>query len=168
MIKVVITGPESTGKTTLAQSVGEHYHLSWVAEYARIFLNQLNRPYEQADLLSIAKGQLASEKAAETKEQKLILCDTSLEVIKIWSEVKYQDCHPWILDSYAQQQVDLYLLCAPDIPWQPDPQREHPQERERLFAIYQRELAGTRHAEIRGSHEQRLATAIQAIGALGI
>ncbi len=165
MVKIVVTGPESTGKTTLAQQLAAHYQTAWVAEYARIYLNNLHHPYELADLLSIAKGQLASEEVARMKDQKLLICDTSLEVIKIWSQEKYQTCHPWILDQLQKQQIDLYLLCAPDIPWQPDPQRENPEDRHRLFTIYQHELEKS-HMEIRGDEDQRLSIAIQAVDSL--
>lgn len=166
MIKIVITGPESTGKTTLTQKLANHYQTAWIREYARIYIDNLHRPYTQEDLLSMAKGQLASEEIAKMKGQNLIICDTSLEVIKIWSEVKYQTCHPWILDKLQKQKVDLYLLCAPDIPWQHDPQRENPEDREWLFAIYQNELKGKNYAEIWGKEDKRLGTAIQAVDAL--
>lgn len=166
MIKIVITGPESTGKTTLAQGLGRHYQTDWLREYARIYIDNLHRPYEQEDLLIMAKGQLASEEAARMKGQNLIICDTSLEVIKIWSEVKYHACHPWILDKLQKQKVDVYLLCTPDIPWQPDPQRESPEDRERLFTIYQHELEDKNYIEIRGDETKRLSTAIQAVDTL--
>lgn len=163
-IRIVVTGPESTGKTTLAQALAQHYQAYYVKEYARIYLDNLNRPYEEQDLLNIAKGQLASEEAAKAK--KVLICDTSLEVIKIWSEVKYKRCHPWILEKYRQQKVDLYLLCAPDIPWEYDRQRENPDGRNKLFSIYKQELKEKNHAEIRGERAERLQTAIQAIDVL--
>ncbi len=166
MKKVVITGPESTGKTTLAQALALHYQTYWVREYARIYMDHLHRPYEEADLLAIAKGQLASEEVAKAKASRLMICDTSLEVIKIWSEVRYNRCHPWILDKYQQQKVNLYLLCAPDIPWAPDPQRENPEDREALFKRYQQELKEKNCIEIGGNRQERKSIAISAIETL--
>ncbi len=165
-LKVVITGPESTGKTTLAEALAGHYQTFWVKEYARIYLDQLQRPYQEDDLLAIAKGQLASEQAAQTKAGKLLICDTSLEVIKIWSEVKYKRCHPWILAQLRQQKTDLYLLCTPDMVWEYDPQRENPQDREALFTLYKQMLEGKNYVEIAGSKEKRIQAAIQAVDAL--
>ncbi len=164
--KIIITGPESTGKTTLAQGLSGHYQAFWVKEYARIYLDQLQRPYQEDDLLAIAKGQLASEQAAQTKADELLICDTSLEVIKIWSEVKYGRCHPWILEKLRQQKTDLYLLCTPDIPWACDPQRESPQDREALFTLYKQMLKDKNYVEIAGNKEKRIQTAIQAADAL--
>ena len=161
MKKIVITGPESSGKTTLAEQLAAHFHTLHVKEYSRIYLHNLSRPYEEADLFNIAKGQLASEEVAKAKVKDLLICDTSLEVIKIWSEVKYNHCHPWILEQYQQQQVNLYLLCSPDIPWEYDPQRENPADRNVLFKRYQHELTGKSVIEIRGSREERLRSAIQ-------
>lgn len=164
--KIVVTGPESTGKTTLAQSLAKHYATSWVREYARIYIDNLNQPYEEEDLLAIAKGQMASEAAAKAKMNRLLICDTSLEVIKIWSEVKYRRCHHWILEKFRQQQVDLYLLCAPDIMWTYDPQREHPDDRDQLFLKYKETLKERNYVEIRGEGEARFRIARQAIDAL--
>lgn len=166
MRKIVITGPESTGKTTLAQALAKHYQADWVREYARIYIDNLSRPYQEEDLLTIAKGQLASEEVAKAKVNKLLICDTSLEVIKIWSEVKYSRCHPWILEKLRQQKVDLYLLCVPDIPWKYDPKRENPDDRDQLFLMYKAELKGKNYTEIQGERKERLQISTQAIDVL--
>jgi len=167
MQKIIITGPESTGKTTLAQQLAQHYQTVCVPEYARDYIDQLNRSYEEYDLLEIAKGQVSREDEFAAKHNPdLLICDTSLLVIKVWSKVKYQRCHPWILEQFNQRQVDLYLLTFPDIPWEPDPQREHPHQREMLFQLYQQELQKKLHVVVRGSREQRLHTAIEAIDRL--
>src|SRR5690606_31123528 len=86
MKKVVILGPESTGKSTLSQQLATHYHTEWVPEYARQYLEELGRPYEQHDLLTIAAGQLGLEDEMAQKAQGLLICDTDLYVIKVWSE----------------------------------------------------------------------------------
>jgi nicotinamide riboside kinase len=95
MQKIIITGPESTGKTTLAQQLAQHYQTVWVPEYSRDYIAQLNRSYEEDDLLEIAKGQVRREDEMVAKHTPdLLICDTSLLVIKVWSKVKYQRCHP--------------------------------------------------------------------------
>ena len=165
MQKIVITGPESSGKTTLAASLAEHYQVPWVAEYARDYLNQLDQPYQEKDLLTIAQGQISREdRAAQTTD--LLICDTSLLVIKIWSEYRYDHCHPWILEQLAQRPVTLYLLCSSDIPWEYDPQRENAQDRDILFEQYQQALTNQPYVTIRGNRTQRLQQAINAINLL--
>lgn len=164
MQKIIITGPESTGKTTLAQQLAQHYQTVWVPEYARDYIDQLNRKYEEDDLLEIAKGQVAREDEIVTKyNPERLVCDTSLLVLKVWSLVKYQRCHPWILEQLDQRKVDLYFLTYFDIPWEADPQREHPHQREKLFQIYERELQNKPHLIVGGSREERMKTAVQAI-----
>ncbi len=166
MKKIVVTGPESTGKTTLAQQLGEYYQTIWVREFAREYLSQLNRDYQESDLLKIAQGQVQKENETAVQANQWLICDTSLEVIKVWSEVKYGRCHPWILKQLRQRTADLYLLTAPDIPWAPDPQREHPAQREALYQIYVRELEDKPYIEIWGNREKRLNTAINKINSL--
>ncbi len=167
MRKIIITGPESSGKTTLAQQIAQHYQTVWVPEYARDYIDRLNRDYEETDLLQIAQGQVNREDEFAAKYNPgLLICDTSLLVIKIWSQVKYKRCHPWILEQLKQRKVDVYLLAYPDIPWEPDPQREHPHQRMELFHIYEKELQDKAHIVVKGNEAQRLHTAIQAISSL--
>lgn len=155
--KVVLTGPESTGKTTLAQQLAAHFGAHWAPEFAREYLENLNRPYEQNDLLAIAKGQIRLENRLLKKSEKLLFCDTDLITVKIWSEFKYGACHPWVLKTIAERQYDLYLLCVPDFPWQPDPQRESPFDRDRLFRMYKENLlaSGKQFVEISGAGKER-------------
>lgn len=170
MKKIVVIGPESTGKSTLSAQLAAHYQTLWVPEFAREYLTQLNRPYEQEDLLQMAKGQLKSEDTAAEKANELLICDTDLHVIKVWSEAKYGDCDPRILELIASRKYDLYLLTYIDIAWEDDPLREHPkpEEREYFYQIYRDIVmnSGTPWADIRGGYEQRLQTAIAAVGSL--
>jgi NadR type nicotinamide-nucleotide adenylyltransferase len=163
LLKVIITGPESSGKTTLAGQLSASLAEPWVPEYARDYINKLDRKYREDDLLQIAGGQVSREKAYAQKAARLLICDTSLEVIKIWSEYRYGNCHPRILKQLEQSRPDLYLLCAPDIPWEYDPQRENPDDRDALFELYRNELNGQNVQEIRGSQRERIRTAGQAV-----
>jgi len=140
MLKIIITGPESSGKTTLCKALSKHFNISFAKEFARHYINSLERGYTQNDLVSIAKGQLECEFNYD-------LLDTDLITIKIWSEYKYGSCDKWILTQIEKQKSEkrFYLLCKPDIPWQTDNQRENPNDREELFKIYKQELENLGH-----------------------
>ena len=138
--KIAIVGPESTGKSTLANALADHFNTNAVQEYAREYIDQLSRDYLQRDLLEIAAGQLKKEKEALQKSAQVLVCDTNLLVIKIWSEFKYGYCDPALLQMMNLDSFVHYFLTDIDIPWTFDPQREHPHKRAELFDIYQKEL----------------------------
>jgi nicotinamide riboside kinase len=140
LLKIIVTGPESSGKTTLCNSLSKHFNLPFSKEYAREYLNTLKRDYNPDDLLKIAKVQLQTENGLQ-------LLDTDLITLKIWSEYKYGSCDKWILTQIEKQKSEnrFYLLCSPDIPWQADKQRENPNNREELFEIYKVELEKLDH-----------------------
>jgi NadR type nicotinamide-nucleotide adenylyltransferase len=163
--KVCVIGPECTGKTDLSRFLSEHYKTSWVEEYARAYLNKLGRPYDQIDLLKIAHGQLRMEDEWIYDAKKIMVCDTNLIVIKVWSEHKFGNCDPDILKKIAERKYDLYLLTNVDIPWAEDPQREHPDKREHFWNIYKNEISATGipFVEISGERETRRKKAIDAI-----
>jgi NadR type nicotinamide-nucleotide adenylyltransferase len=163
--KIAIVGPECTGKTWLSMELARHYQTEWVREYARGYLDKMVRPYEQHDLLTIAQGQMLIEDEFLRDANRVLLCDTNLLVIKIWSEVKYKTIHPWILNEMAKRKYDLHLLTYIDVPWEDDPQREHPDFRNELFTMYKNELdaLGVPYTVIKGSMEERLVSAQRAI-----
>ena len=98
MKHVVFTGPECSGKTTLSKKIAKTFNLPLVEEYARSYLKNLNRAYEYSDLTNIAKGQIDAEnKQKKNSDKKVLICDTNLQVIKIWSEVKYSKCDSFII-----------------------------------------------------------------------
>lgn len=138
--RIAITGPECTGKSNLAEDLAWHYKTVWVPEFARFYIDRLDRPYHYDDILAIAKEQFYQADKMASLANHLLFCDTELIVTKIWCEYKYSKCHPWILENIEKQNFDLFLLTKPDISWQPDPQREHPDKREELFELYIREL----------------------------
>lgn len=157
MIKIAITGPESSGKTTLAQHLAAHFGAPCVQEYARLYLDSIGRPYDAGDLPVIALRQLGWEQALAASNPPLLICDTDLFVLQIWSEFKYGYCPPLILQYLREARYTAHILCRPDIPWAFDPLREHPQHREVLFALYLRALqhAGATFIIVDGSEEQR-------------
>jgi len=164
--KIVITGPESTGKSILAKKLSEHFGQANTEEEARAYLNELERPYNYHDLYNIAKRQIATEDAFLNSDISMLFCDTDLITIKIWSEVKYGKVDARILRLIENRYYDFYLLCYPDIPWVPDPLRENPHNRHELFELYMEELLnyGKKFIVIEGSdYHKRIGTAIQAV-----
>ena len=135
MIKISITGPESTGKSWLAEQLARHYATAWVPEFARTYLEETGRPYTYEDILYIAQQQHHSEVKAG-QHSGMIFCDTDFCVTRIWCQVKYGKCHPWIESELDKNEYGLYLLCDIDLPWQYDPLREHPEMRRELFGMY--------------------------------
>ena len=168
MIKVGIVGPESTGKTSLAKALAAEYGVPCVPEYAREYLSELDRPYEQSDLLEIARGQLDSEWRLAKQANGLMILDTDLHVIQVWSEYKYGEVNPWILQQLHLHHCDTYLITYHDIPYEEDPLRENPNERPELFDIYEKLIREKNfsYRVIEGSHEKRLATATNHINSL--
>lgn len=168
MKKIVILGPESTGKSTLCAQLAAHYNTVWCPEYAREYLLHIRRPYTYEDLLLIAKGQLALEDEYAAKVNGLhLFIDTDMHVMKIWCEVAFNDCYTWILKQAACREYDLHLLCDVDLPWVKDELREYPdlEFRRKLFKMYKDLLVnGTgKWAIISGTNEERLQAAIRIV-----
>lgn len=162
MTRISITGPESTGKSWLAEQLAEHYQTAWVSEYARKYLEEINRPYTYNDILVIARNQLKEENMA-AKNTDLLFCDTDFCVTSIWCKVKYGKCHKWITDKLEQNNYGFYLLCDIDLPWQYDPLREHPEMRAELFGMYRDLLQFHRFnfKIVSGTGQERLQNAIR-------
>lgn len=176
--KIVIIGPESTGKSTLCEELAAHYHTEWVREYAREYLLTHGMAYSYDDLSTIARGQLALEDAGiaalgerETEAapagDRVLFIDTDLYVMKVWSEYVFGRCETWILQEIAARHYDGYLLCRTDLPWGDDPLREYPDlaTREKLFHIYRDILINQNvpWAEVGGEGDDRLKNAIGAV-----
>lgn len=141
MIKrISITGPESTGKSELAETLAKHYNTVWIPEVARRYLENIGREYNYDDILMIAKKQIDEENKLAKTANGFLFCDTDLIVTKIWCEYKFGSCHSWILEQIEKHKYDLYLLTNIDLPWQPDPLREHPDKRKEIFELYLKEL----------------------------
>lgn len=166
MIRIAITGSESSGKTTLAEQLALQTNSTWIPEYAREFLEQLNRPYTQNDLDIIAKGQLEAWKNAPVSTIQFF--DTDMTVMKVWSDFKFGNCSPFILEALNLQTFDHYFLCQPDIEWEEDPLREHPQQREELFELYLAELTKRNlpFTIVGGTQEERMKMCLKVLSTL--
>ena len=164
MLKIAITGPESTGKSTLTEDLAKHFNCVFIPEFAREYLQKKNGEYHQLDLNAIAFEQ--NKQINSATHDQLILADTEMTVMKIWSEFKYGNCSPEILKLYQDQNFDFYILCDIDIPWQEDPLREHPEKRKELFDLYFNEISKKPHLILSGSHENRLKKGIKVINKL--
>lgn len=168
MVKVVLIGPESTGKTTLARQLSAHYQTCWVEEYAREYIDSLDRPYVKNDLKHIAQGQLLAEAKKEKQAKRVLFCDTDLIVIEVWSTVKYNTCDKWIIEQIKERSYDFYLLCDTDVPWEYDEQRENPNDRDELFHIYESKLIEYQkeYAKLTGNKAARLNKAVKIVDKL--
>lgn len=180
--KIVIIGPESTGKSTLCEQLAEHYETAWCPEFAREFLHSNGRDYVFEDLLTIAEGQLAledeytarleqqSEPMMEAGGHLPLFLDTDMYVMKVWCEFVFNKCHRFILEQIGERNYDLYLLCNIDLPWVMDELREYPDlhTRKKLYQIYKDIMVNqpVPWIDISGTYEQRLHKAIQAVDAI--
>ncbi len=173
LIKVVLFGPESTGKTTLAAQLADHYKTEWVPEYAREYLqdkwDREQKTCEPKDLVPIAYGQMELENRLAKTAHKVLVCDTDLLETKVYSEAYYTGtCDP-TLEKYAiKNQYELYFLTYIDTPWVADDLRDKPDERERMFAYFKEALEkyNRNFIILKGDKATRLATAIEHIDKL--
>ncbi|MEM5563659.1 ATP-binding protein [Psychroserpens sp. AS72] len=172
-IKVVLFGPESTGKTTLSKQLARHYNSVWAPEYAREYLqdkwNNERKTCEPKDLLPIAIGQMKLENALAKKTDSVLICDTDLLETKVYSETYYSGiCDP-ILEKYAlENKYDLYFLTYIDTPWEADDLRDKPEERLSMFQIFKETLIkyNIPYVLLKGDKKTRLETAVKHIDKL--
>jgi len=169
-IKVVLFGPESTGKTTLSRQLAGHYNSVWVPEYAREYLqkkwNDVGKTCEPNDLLPIAEGQMKLENELAKKTDTVLICDTDLLETKVYSEAYYiGSCDP-ILEKHAiENAYDLYFLTYIDTPWEADDLRDKPEERMEMFQAFENELIKNKrpYITLKGCKKERLEIAIKHI-----
>ncbi|MBJ6369665.1 AAA family ATPase [Snuella sedimenti] len=171
-IKVVLFGPECTGKTILAKQLAAHYQTLWVPEYSRLYAEEKaanNQELTRTDVLAIARGQMALENKLAKQVKKLLICDTDLLETKVYSANYYNGYVPKILDKFAiENQYDLYFLTNIDIPWEADGIRDKPNEREGMFKAFQKALIENKrpYVLLEGNKKERLEVAVKHIDEL--
>ena len=180
--KIVVVGPESTGKSTLCEKLAAHYNTIWVKEYAREYLLKNGTDYTFENLLDVAKGQIREEELTvdrwrltatssadqrPTTNDQPVFIDTDMYVMKTWCEFVFGKCHNWILNQIVERKYDLYLLANIDAPWVKDELREYPDlaTRERLYHHYKDIMVNQNvpWVDISGDYEERLQKAIKAV-----
>jgi NadR type nicotinamide-nucleotide adenylyltransferase len=170
IIKVVLFGPESTGKTTLSKHLARHYNTVWAPEYARDYLqkkwNNERKTCENSDLLPIARGQMELENRLATKADKILICDTDLLETKVYSEEYYGGfVSPELEEAAINNSYDLYLLTYIDTPWEEDDLRDRPDQRLEMFNAFENALIKYNRPYIllKGDKKVRLNLAIKEI-----
>lgn len=167
--RVVITGAESTGKTTLAQGLANYYSEPWTHEFVREYVDNLNRALQPEDLEPIAKGQLATEDAALEEAQRLIIHDTNLLSSIVYAKHYFETELDWVNDHFKKRTYSIYLLCKPDMKWEADEgQRDSPLARSQLHHAFKTKLNALKlpHLELHGSKEARLQQAVTMVNKL--
>jgi NadR type nicotinamide-nucleotide adenylyltransferase len=169
-LRIAITGPESTGKSVLAQQLAEYFNENWVPEYSREYLQERGGKYNYSDILSIARGQFNNELEALKSTRGILFCDTDFLVTYIWEMVRFKKSHKWIQNKLLTEPYDYTLLCNTDLPWEYDPLRENPHDRDELFKLYLNEINTRKinYAIIEGTGNERLQNAVNVLEASGI
>jgi NadR type nicotinamide-nucleotide adenylyltransferase len=169
---VVISGPESTGKTELAKDLANRSGTIWVPEYAREYIENLNRPYTYTDIEQIARCQETQEKTYGSKLAKgLLFFDTWFIITKVWFEQVFGHCPEWIITHIQSAKIELFLVCNTDLPWVADNVRENGGERrEQLFQLYCKEISsfGFKYEIITGIGKERVDNAFKALTLNGL
>lgn len=167
VVKVAITGPESTGKSILSESLAAYYKVPWAREFAREYLEKTGGAYTIEDLVHICAGQISLEEQAIADAADLCFFDTDMLVLKVWAQFRFGTVPMRIEQGYSMRQYDLSLLCKPDLDWTPDAYRESPDADERmlLYNMYKSHLEDSARpfVEIEGQGEKRLQGAIAAV-----
>ncbi|GAA6764239.1 DUF4301 family protein [Flavobacterium sp. CGRL1] len=173
IIKIALFGPESTGKTTLAKQLADHYETEWVPEFARDYLQEKWEENQHIctvdDMMPIAYGQVLLENEKLTEANKYLFCDTNLMVTKVFSEVYYGFCDALLNEAALEHDYDLFFLTDIDVPWEKDDIRDTPEGRETVFSVFKQTLIDNKKPFITlsGNKESRLAKAVMIIDALG-
>lgn len=184
MLRIVLTGPESTGKSTLSAALAEHYDMPYAKEFARYYLeakmnarndeksSENSDLYDETDLFEMFLGQINAEVGAvkqsiAQQKNQLLICDTDVLTYQIWSEEVFKRLSPKLSNAIKknikttdnQNVMSMYFLCSPEgIAWEYDPLRENPTDRDRLFLVYEKtlQLYKKNYKILRGSHKERL------------
>lgn len=158
LTKVVLTGPESTGKTFLSKILAQHFHSTWVEEYGRVYCEKVGQNLTALDFAHIAGGQLLLEDEAAKKANQVLICDTDLIVTEVWAEIYKVQCPDWIVEVNHQRHYDHWLLLNPDVPWERDSVRHYQEIRNWHFQRLNKELSKRKlpFTVISGTYEERI------------
>lgn len=164
-MRIILTGAESSGKSTLTRQLGEVLNIPYALEYARFYLEENGPSYDYDLLKKMSRLHRAYQREQVPADAPIGIFDTDLINYKIWAEEVFGKCPEEVEQGVLEEADHLYLLCAPDLPWEPDPLRENPTDRERLFELHQKEIEqlGRRYEIVRGTGEERLACAEAAL-----
>ncbi len=169
-LRVVLFGPESSGKTTLATALAQAFQTTWVPEFARTYLQHKWDTRKEVctleDLETIARGQIETENKALKNANKILFCDTNIWVTKIWSETHFDGyCSSQIIQWTQAFHYDHYLLTTPDIPWEKDDLRDRPNDREAMFDYFEKTLIENKlpYTPIYGNHQNRMKQATKTL-----
>jgi HTH-type transcriptional repressor of NAD biosynthesis genes len=164
--RVALVGPESCGKSYLAEHLAAHFNTVFAEEYGRTYCEKFGMNLTELDFAHIAGGQLYREDEMAKQANRILFCDTELIVTQVWSEIYFKGvCQPWIIWASQQRNYDLYLLLKPDIPWKNDGLREYEQQREWMFGRLREELENRKlkFEIISGGYAERTLQAIEAV-----
>ncbi len=164
--KIAIVGAECTGKSSLAEALAKQYGCLWVPEFAREYLESLNLPYTAAHVETIAEGQLLLEDQFADLGNGYLFCDTNLWVIKVWMDNSYQITPEWIEQEIKLRQYHLHIITDYHIPYEADPLREHPEQREYFTQVYKQllEKHDVPYLYVTGNLEERVQQVVEHLG----
>jgi NadR type nicotinamide-nucleotide adenylyltransferase len=166
IIRIALTGPECTGKSTLAVQLAQHYKTVSIPEYAREYVGSLSRPYDYDDVVHIAEMQVNQLEEYTNAANRILFLDTYLIITKVWFDLVFNQRPDWIDKELSKHSVDFYLLCDTDVPWEADPVRENGgTRREYLLGLYKKELVdfGCEFGIVQGLGNERLKNAIRLV-----
>ena len=173
LIRVVLFGPESTGKTTLSKQLAAHFNTVWTPEFLREFAQNKwddeQKVCEPQDIITIAEGQMQLENEASKSANKILICDTDLLETKVYAEAYFEGFElPELNQAIADNHYDLYCLTYIDTPWEADDLRDRPELREQMFIKFENALIAHRknYVLLKGNKETRLKNAISYIDEL--
>jgi len=164
--RIVVTGPESTGKTNISDHLAKYFNALWIPEYARYYVSNLQNKYNYSDIVNIAQKQIDDYIKFSSGKSGLIIFDTFLIITKVWFDEVFHRYPSWLDQNIQELKIDLYLLCAPDIPWKSDTVRENGGiKREYLFNRYRDEIEKLNlpYFIISGSGSERYDSAVKLV-----
>lgn len=165
ILKIAVVGPESTGKSSMSVYLAGHYHTVWIPEYARAYCEKLTAPPTIEDEVNMFRGQIALERELLPQANQIVICDTTFITVKIWSDAFFGYTPQEVLDELPRHPYDLYLLLDIDLPWEDDPLRDFPNQREHFMNVWRQELQAlnARYVTISGTGQARYDRAVSAI-----